>query len=61
MSLESAHDYWEEYHLKMLEVEARQAEIEACQSIIISCLERLACSVKEARESLTRPFEPSQN
>ena len=52
MSLDPAKDAWEEYHVKMKQVNEAIDQIQAAQSIIITCLHDLGDKVREAKASV---------
>jgi hypothetical protein len=61
MSLDPVKDAWEEYHLKMREVNDAIDQIQACQSIIITALHDLGDNVREAKESCMNLPGPTVN
>ena len=52
MSLDPAKDAWEEYHVKMKQVNEALEQIQACQSIIVTALHSLGGSIREAKASV---------
>ena len=53
VSLDPVKDAWEEYRLKMRQVNEALEQIQACQSIIITSLRAAGDSIREAKESCT--------
>ena len=52
MSLDPVKDAWEEYHVKMKELNEAIDQIQAAQSIIINCLHDLGDNIREAKEGV---------